>query len=157
MNSDDEQVRKISRLLELGGTMLAEHCNMCGSPMFRYRGNVICPVCDTREEKQFAQVTAIPSLTSSQKQASELTSEPTPKSTPESTPESTQRSIPQITGTSKAFASGDGVESLEELLLEKITSIANSMQDETDTRRISEQLDIIERGLNIIVKLKNIV
>ncbi|MGP8330335.1 MAG: Sjogren's syndrome/scleroderma autoantigen 1 family protein [Methanosarcinaceae archaeon] len=145
MNSDDEQVRKISRLLELGGTMLAEHCNMCGSPMFRYRGNVICPVCDTREEKQFAQVTAIPSLTSSQKQASEPTPEPT------------QRSISQITGTSKAFVSGGGVESLEELLLEKITSIANSMQDETDTRRISEQLDIIERGLNIIEKLKNIV
>ncbi len=145
MNSDDEQVKKISRLLELGGTMLAEHCNMCGSPMFRYRGNVICPVCETREEKQFAQVTAIPSLTSSKKQASKPTPEPT------------QRSISQMTDTSKAFASGGGVESLEELLFEKITSIANSMQDETDTRRISEQLDIIERGLNVIEKLKNIV
>jgi UPF0148 protein len=26
--------------------MLAEHCRRCGAPMFRYQGNVGCPICD---------------------------------------------------------------------------------------------------------------
>ncbi|HJH31841.1 MAG TPA: hypothetical protein C5S50_06625 [Methanosarcinaceae archaeon] len=129
MNSDDEQVRKISRLLELGGTMLAEHCNICSSPMFRYHGNVICPVCNTREEGESVKTPATPAVTS--------LSEPTPEEP-------------------KAFAYGGAVLPLEELILKKITDIANSMQDETDPRRISEQFDIIERGLNVIEKLKKI-
>ena len=40
------EIDAMSRLLELGGTMLAEHCSRCGAPMFRYQGNVGCPICD---------------------------------------------------------------------------------------------------------------
>jgi len=143
MNSDDEQVRKISKLLELGGTMLAEHCNICGSPMFRYHGNVICPVCNTREEGQSAQVPATPSVVS--------TPEPRPEPS-QPTPQSVSKRI----DAPMAVVSSGAVLPLEELILKKITDIANSMQDETDSRRISEQLDIIERGLDIIEQLKNI-
>lgn len=39
------EIDAMSRLLELGGTMLAEHCR-CGAPMFRYQGRVGCPICD---------------------------------------------------------------------------------------------------------------
>ena len=142
MNSNDEQVRKISKLLELGGTMLAEHCNICGSPMFRYHGNVICPVCNTKEEGQSAQVPATPSVVS--------TPEPMPElSQPASQP------VSQGTNAPKNVVSGGAVLPLEELILKKITSIANSMQDETDPRRISEQLDIIERGLGVIEQLRD--
>ncbi len=143
MNSDDEQVRKISKLLELGGTMLAEHCNICGSPMFRYHGNVICPVCNTREEGQPAQVPATPSVVS----------------TPEPRPEPSQPASQPVfkrTGAPETIVSSGAVLPLEELILKKITDIANSMQDETDPRRISEQLDIIERGLDVIEQLRNI-
>ncbi len=35
-------------MLELGGTMLAEHHD-CGAPLFRYGGKVICPVCSFDE------------------------------------------------------------------------------------------------------------
>ena len=41
-----DEIDAMSRLLELGGTMLAEHCRRCGAPLFRYRGNVGCPICD---------------------------------------------------------------------------------------------------------------
>ena len=143
MNSDDEQVRKISKLLELGGTMLAEHCNICGSPMFRYHGNVICPVCNTREEGQPAEVPATPAETPSSETISEL-SQPAPQP------------VSQRTSAPKAVVSAGTGLPLEELILKKITGIANSMQDETDPRRISEQLDIIERGLDIIEQLRNI-
>jgi len=40
-----DEIDVMSRMLELGGTMLAEHCS-CGAPMFRYRGQVGCPICD---------------------------------------------------------------------------------------------------------------
>ncbi len=43
-----DEIDAMSGLLELGGTMLAEHCRRCGAPMFRYRGNVGCPICDFR-------------------------------------------------------------------------------------------------------------
>ena len=138
MNSDDEHVRKISKMLELGGTMLAEHCETCSSPMFRYHGNVICPVCNTREEGQATEVPATPI---------------TPASTlaPEPKLESRRTSAPM------PAVSSDEMLPLEELILKKMTDIANSMQDETDPRRISEQLDIIERGLGVVEQLRNIV
>jgi len=47
----DQKVKRIARFLELGGTMLAEHCKVCGAPRFRYQGQVICPICDVREEE----------------------------------------------------------------------------------------------------------
>lgn len=48
----DKKVKRIARFLELGGTMLAEHCKICGAPKFRYQGTVICPICDVQEETE---------------------------------------------------------------------------------------------------------
>ena len=48
----DKKVKRIARFLEIGGTMLAEHCKVCGAPRFRYQGTVICPICDVREEEE---------------------------------------------------------------------------------------------------------
>ncbi len=41
-----DEIDVMSRMLELGGTMLAETCERCGAPMFRYQGKVGCPTCD---------------------------------------------------------------------------------------------------------------
>ncbi len=43
---EDVKLEKIGKYLELGGTMLAQHCE-CGAPLFRYHGNVVCPICDS--------------------------------------------------------------------------------------------------------------
>jgi len=43
----EEDLQKISKLLEMGGTMLAQHCERCGAPIFRYQGEEICPLCET--------------------------------------------------------------------------------------------------------------
>ncbi|HIE32022.1 MAG TPA: hypothetical protein EYP67_06550 [Methanosarcinales archaeon] len=42
------EIDVMSRMLELGGTMLAETCERCGAPMFRYQGKIGCPTCDFR-------------------------------------------------------------------------------------------------------------
>jgi UPF0148 protein len=41
---EDEAIRRITKLLEQGCTMLAAHHD-CGAPLFRCEGEVICPVC----------------------------------------------------------------------------------------------------------------
>ena len=41
-----DEIDAMSRLLELGGTMLADHCSKCGAPLFRYQGRTGCPICD---------------------------------------------------------------------------------------------------------------
>ncbi|RLG20960.1 hypothetical protein DRN72_04345 [Methanosarcinales archaeon] len=49
---EDDKIKKISKMLELGGTMLAQHCSKCGAPLFRYKGRILCPVCESEEESE---------------------------------------------------------------------------------------------------------
>lgn len=41
---EEEAIRRITKLLERGCTMLASHHD-CGAPLFRCGGEVVCPVC----------------------------------------------------------------------------------------------------------------
>lgn len=41
---EEEKLKKITKLLEQGCTMLAAHHD-CGAPLFRCKGEVLCPVC----------------------------------------------------------------------------------------------------------------
>ncbi len=45
-----DPLKILSHYLEIGGTMLANHCNSCNSPLFRYHGVVFCPVCSSSEK-----------------------------------------------------------------------------------------------------------
>jgi UPF0148 protein len=47
--NEDEVLAKITRLLEKGCTMLASHHD-CGAPLFRCKGDIVCPVCSFQEE-----------------------------------------------------------------------------------------------------------
>ncbi|MBN2487807.1 MAG: hypothetical protein JXA98_02130 [Methanosarcinaceae archaeon] len=133
MDSDnDAKIKKISRLLELGGTMLADHCNACGSPMFRYHGQVLCPVCNSEERAQPVQ----------------------PIKTTPHVPEPKPGPTPTQPITKATSVVSDEIVSLENLILIKITGIAQLMQDENDTRRILEYFEMIERGLDVIERLK---
>lgn len=44
----DEETRAMSRLLTRGATMLDDACDDCGNPLFRHKGEVLCPVCQKR-------------------------------------------------------------------------------------------------------------
>ena len=47
MTTEDE-TKAMSRLLTRGAKMLQKGCEDCGNPLFRYQGEVVCPVCDER-------------------------------------------------------------------------------------------------------------
>lgn len=42
---DREATERMSELLLQGATMTNKHCDVCGSPIFRYQGQAFCPNC----------------------------------------------------------------------------------------------------------------
>ena len=145
MMNSDENVKKIARFLENGGTMLANHCENCSAPLFRFKGDIICPVCSGIEASA-AKGTAAASVEKSKQKSERVEKNEKPKS------EQTEKR--KIRNISKSTVSDDGNETLlKELILQKITAVAEDMQNETDSRRIFESLEIIEKGLELINQL----
>jgi Uncharacterized Zn-finger containing protein len=211
----DKKVKRIARFLELGGTMLAEHCKVCGAPKFRYQGTVICPICDVQEEgeapeqvaeaetpeiKPYVETEKPSSETKKRVQAhrqkprfglrnSEVTGEEEKAIEPveeeiailPSENEDARRTIPvalkapatsavqagssrraeksaalsKVSGINVSGTPG-GRKVLENLLFKKMVSIADSLQDETDPRSIAEDLELIEKGLGLIERLRQL-
>jgi UPF0148 protein len=124
MSKIDENLKmqKITKLLENGGTMLAQSHD-CGAPMFRFQGKVLCPVCDPgmEEEKKVSR-------------EQEALKRPFQKETAPETPSRIQRDNGQIAAMTK----------------KKIQVIAESLENETDLNRIKEKLECIELGIKIL-------
>ncbi len=158
-NKDDDNIQKISRMLEIGGTMLAQHCNACGAPLFRYQGRVLCPVCedvnDPRASMQRAE-NAVPSAPSGKMSSSGEVENPQVAAIPES---STLKEFPeqvsQENTKQNALPLKVSVSELEHLMIRKMLSLAEGMQDETDVRRISDHLDMIDRCMDIVAKMRS--
>jgi UPF0148 protein len=200
----DKKVKRIARFLELGGTMLAEHCKVCGAPKFRYQGTVICPICDVREEKEetpapepAAEVQVPETRASTERdrssfearkkvqarrpkarvgqrapdaddeddEVSRFAEEEVPETPYEA--EEVTRTVPEVKATSVvqtgkrtglstvSTAHGDR-EVLESLLFKKMVSIAASLQDEKNPRSIAEQFDLVEKGIGLIERLRQV-
>ena len=157
VDNDDEKIQLISKMLEIGGTMLAQHCDSCGAPMFRYKGDVRCPVCKETEDPRTrlqpkASSEAAPAIKSG---VTPVTEHIVPHAT--QVPELTEKPMSAATGSKDISDLPEGLTAeLESLLIEKMISLARSMQDENDNRRISDSLDIIEHSISIIEKMKRI-
>lgn len=206
----DKKVKRIARFLELGGTMLAEHCKVCGAPRFRYQGKVICPICDVKEEGEEEETPEpvaeiqVPEIsqhtektessfepkkrvqtlrqkprfglrtseasTGEKKTALDFMEEdnskklsatnqekiaaPAPQAAPSDNMER-QAETSKILAINKGRGEGDR-EALENLLFRKIVSIAASLQDENNPRNVAEDLELIDKGLELIERLRKI-
>jgi len=164
--TSDENVKKIARFLENGGTMLASHCETCGAPLFRFKGEIICPICSGVETDKVpapasknvpASVSrnAVPdvSLAVGSAKKSDAPQNTGQKKKKEQAQAEINDIIERTVGRiERTVYSVDG-ERLRELILYKITEVAEEMQNETDPRRIYENLELIEKGLDIIERL----
>ncbi|MBZ3935350.1 Sjogren's syndrome/scleroderma autoantigen 1 family protein [Methanimicrococcus blatticola] len=140
MDSDDN-VKKIARFLENGGTMLANHCDTCGAPLFRFKGEIICPLCSGVETNETpAPISKSAATQKPKKESRKQTASGTPMD------EIKARTI-------EPTACSAEEDQLRELILLKITAIAEDMQNENDPRRVFEYLEIIEKGLDLIERL----
>ncbi|WP_292486141.1 Sjogren's syndrome/scleroderma autoantigen 1 family protein [Methanohalobium sp.] len=143
MSTEDQELDKISKMLECGATMLSQHCQSCGSPLFRYQGEIICPVCQDRDEpiNETSQPQEYPTDVEYQNQTSNSYEEPEQVSVEKEKPETA--TIP----------TGSDVQLTRDLVLKKVNSVAQMMQEENDTRRVFEYFDIIDRGMELVEKI----
>jgi len=120
---DDEKIQKITNLLEKGGTMLAQH-HECGAPMFRYKGKVICPVCDVGSAEKDTKTTE--GRVAEEGDESEL----------------------------KHTEPVHGYDEIGDLIKNKLHSIASGLENETDLQRVKEKLECIETGIRVLKLLR---
>jgi len=123
MKTEEGDIKKIGRLLEMGATMLASHCQ-CGAPMFRYRGQIICPVCEAKKPEALEGV---------------------PK---EKKPRGVKEAVLE-----REPSPGE-VKAIEKYLIEKIIKIGEDMERETDLSRVRDQMECIEIGIRILKQLE---
>ena len=177
-SEEDIKLDKIGKLLELGGTMLANHCE-CGAPLFRYHGNVICPICDSNSkepagfqekiEKNHRKPGNNPSMTSSQveqKIQKVRTSEgttPLPENQHLSEAPQSSTKVPQSfteaqqvtarpTGTPSNI-SPETYEFISNTIVNKVVQLCLDLQRETDQSKIKQQMEAIKSGT---IALKNL-
>jgi UPF0148 protein len=120
MPLDDRELEQISKMLERGGKMLADHCETCYSPLFKFEGKVTCPVCSYR---------ATQTSVTEPERAPAVETQP---SQPVQSPRARQSLL------------------LDEAMAKFVSNLAAKMSTETDLARIQVQLECIERGLRII-------
>ncbi len=132
---ENRKLQKITRLLEMGGTMLANHHD-CGAPLFRYQGKVLCPVCDFEEKKE------VPAV-----RKPEIREPPERKIRAEKAVEREEirREVIPVREPQPAEFS-----QISALTQSKIHGIAMSLEDETDLQRVKDKLECIELGLRVL-------
>jgi UPF0148 protein len=158
-NDDDAKIRRISKLLELGGTMLAQHCDTCGSPLFRYQGQVLCPLCNVAEggEEDLDEKVeeTIPSVetevsTGIKEEFETETVESKPTFAPSQPHTNIQEPVSDALHAERKHSSP-----LEQLIESKLVEIAKNIQSESDPRRVEDAFDLIERGMNILERMRH--
>lgn len=178
-SEEDIKLDKIGKLLELGGTMLANHCE-CGAPLFRYHGNVICPICDSNSKEPIESQKKIqkthrepgknPPLTSSQieqKIQKVQTSEeaiPLPGNQHLSEASQSFTKVPQpLTEAQQVTAQPTGTHSnispetyefISNTIVNKVVQLCLDLQRETDQGRIKQQMEAIESGTRALKNLR---
>ncbi len=143
---ENRKLQMITRLLEKGGTMLANH-HECGAPLFRYQGKVLCPVCDFQEKKQEQkEVQEIRKPAIREPEERKIKSERGPKTAERIVEhEGIKREVIPIIEPQPAELS-----QVAALMQSKIHDIAESLENETDLQRVKEKLECIELGIKIL-------
>jgi UPF0148 protein len=152
MDSDDN-VKKIARFLENGGTMLANHCDGCGAPLFRFKGEIICPLCSGVEtDASSSKDTALALRSSGVPVKKENMPQKSKKENKKHiASEASAENLRNVTIEPMVYSAEE--EQLRELILLKLTAVAEDMQSENDPRRVFEYLEMIEKGLDLIERL----
>jgi UPF0148 protein len=137
---EDEVLKKITRLLEKGCTMLATHHD-CGAPLFRCQGEVVCPVCSfgangaASEKVQLSSSAASEETISNSENASMQQ-----RSAKESVSNRLMQEDNELTLTKVR---------LYESMLIRLEVLRKGLEEEQDLDKLKKQLDCIEGLLRV--------
>ncbi|WP_048198361.1 Sjogren's syndrome/scleroderma autoantigen 1 family protein [Methanocella arvoryzae] len=143
---EDQDLKKVTQMLERGGTMLAKHCQ-CGAPMFKYHGKVVCPVCDSGEKKEEESRLAVPVET--RPAVSPQALEPVKKGRVAEIPQ--QRQVSVVMGDTSLDEAA-----IETVVIAKINEIAGRMATEIYPERIKMYMEILETSLKVLRELRSV-
>jgi UPF0148 protein len=142
---EDEVLKKITRLLEKGCTMLATHHD-CGAPLFRCQGEVVCPVCsyganEASQKVQLSNSTVPEEAVSSGENVSMQQRNAKESITDRLMPEDNEL------GRIKAHLCGS--------MLVRLEVLTGGLEEEQDLDKLKKQLDCIEGLLRVFRILQN--
>ncbi|MDD1753545.1 MAG: hypothetical protein LUQ38_10720 [Methanotrichaceae archaeon] len=141
---DEENLKKITKLLEQGCTMLATH-HSCGAPLFRCKGQVICPICSSPQE---GNVEAGKILSASDAGQEFVTLSLSSKAEKKESHENALGSIPKQIDNIEEI--GRTKNALRVALMHKLKDLQKRMEEEEDLDRLSRLLQCMEGILKIL-------
>ena len=141
---EEEMLKRITRFLEQGCTMLATH-HSCGAPLFRCRGQVVCPVCSFGEggsaEDRALEMKEEPSGFNQGKVAQE---EKMPLEEP-----SIDKARSDIDTSAQEGLSIEEAD-LRKAILHKLRELTSGIEREQDLDKLKKQFDCIEAALKAL-------
>jgi len=139
MSEIDEKMKleKITKLLEKGGTMLANHHD-CGAPLFRYQGKIMCPVCESAGKTE----RKIETRTEIRPPIKEL--------------ETSKETRPGLEKREEISKVGERPleKPIRDNVLNKVLKLAEGLDNEQDLQRIRDKFACIEQGIKILKLLE---
>ena len=136
---EDEVLKKITRLLEKGCTMLATHHD-CGAPLFRCQGEVVCPVCSFGANETPSEVRLSSSTAPEEKVSNSENASVQQRSAKESISNRLTQDDNELTLTKAR---------LYESMLIRLEVLRKGLQEEQDLDKLKKQLDCIEGLLRV--------
>lgn len=137
---EEEMIRRITRMMEIGGTMLAEHHD-CGAPLFRYKGEILCPVCSTSRDAEHDA-----SVKPSEEEKMHISEGRDSKS-------AAQRSSVSTSASSRALDEKDALAAVRDSLHAKLRELCEEIADERDLSRLKSKLECIEITIRALKQL----
>ncbi len=155
----DEETQAMSRLLMRGAKMLQKGCEDCGNPLFRYQGEVVCPVCRERADATAARE---PKETDDEKAEAVETGEEKrreDKEAAESGETSGTRGRRDKRGETEVSkeqttAGDEWREETAENLRKLARRLSSEAADEDDLSRLNGKLDTVERTVELVERLE---
>jgi len=142
---EEEMLNRMTRLLEQGCTMLANH-HSCGAPLFRCKGNVICPVCSFEVLE--------PDKAAEDKPSGAPPRETSPQVSPAREAGQDFIGAEEACEDLKLADLPRAEERLRASLLFKIKDLAGKIESEQDLERLQRELDCAASLLKVLELLK---
>jgi UPF0148 protein len=173
---EEEKLKRITRLLEKGCTMLANHHD-CGAPLFRCKGAIVCPICSSSSTRpgnmplgetdavvsQDAETKASSRIKAGGKGALSSSLEPLQVLNQEHSEDRCYQSHPTLESERPAQNSGESSyasefeitkQSVRMAVLIRLKDLALDIKSEEDLSRLRSQLDCVDAALRVISALK---
>jgi len=151
-SEDRETTERMSQLLLQGATMTNQHCDACGSPIFRYQGQEFCPTCQA-EAQEATQAAEAASETADSAPGDVADSQPSTAGQAEPTQAPAPRAETTPTVPNDGAGAGDTA-AAGEALASTIATLAARAEQTDDPRRAKEFLEAAHEAADALAVLQ---